>query len=137
MAFSSLSFPILELSGLVHFKKANAPLAVMACVVISLAFVIGTWALVGDRRFAREKVLDIEEGHVATIDGLLSWAYVASHRFVSREIKVGSRNFDLTWRPRLHVTLIPGFTYRAYVATERRCSPSSPAQEQTVAVVPP
>jgi hypothetical protein len=110
------SLPIGEILGFVHMKNGGEFLAWLACVPLLFFFVAWTCMLVMGPRRNKAKLLDIQEGRVATIDGLLRKNFSETRHFVSRDIEIGPRAFDTSGRPRLYVALVHGFAYRAYFA---------------------
>ncbi|MFS8065002.1 MAG: hypothetical protein ACMG6S_01395 [Byssovorax sp.] len=110
------SLPVAQLLGFIRMRKEGAHVAWLLCGSIFLIFVAWTYALVTEPGRDKAKLLDTEEGRVATIEGLLCKNFSPLRQLMYRDIEIGSRTFHLADRLRLYITLLHGFNYRAYFA---------------------
>ncbi len=110
------SLPVGQLLGFIRMKNGGQFLAWLGCGMLLFGFVVWTYLLVMAPGIDRAKLLDVEEGRVVTIEGLLRKNFSWLRQLIFRDIEIGSRTFHLADRHRLYITLLHGFAYRAYFA---------------------
>lgn len=108
--------PVGQLAGFVRVKGGGQLLAVLGCGSMLLIFVAWTYVLVTEPGSNKARRLDIEDGRAEMIEGLLRKNFSRFRLLVYRDIEIGSRTFHVASRPRLYITLLHGFVYRAYFA---------------------
>lgn len=119
-------------------RESRIVMVLILCAFLVVIFFAGTLALMMEPGELKARMLDIREGRVEMIEGPLGKAFSGDRHSVSRDIKVGPLDFDITKRPSFFDTLIPGFVYRAYFTprSKQLLAIELLSHESTIAVAP-